>query len=90
VINSTQVGKLQFNIQPNPMSQHAVINLINCDKNEKYFLSCQDLNKVTLWTKSFLSNTIQIERENLVPGMYLLSIRNAKQEQVAIDKLIVK
>lgn len=90
VINSTQVGKLQFNIQPNPMSQHAVINLINCDKYEKYFLSCQDLNKVTLWTKSFLSNTIQIERENLVPGMYLLSIRNAKQEQVAIDKLIVK
>lgn len=88
--NHISNSELKWSIQPNPLSQNAVIHLMNWDENEKYFLSCQDLNKKTMWTKPFLTNTLQIGRENLVPGFYFIILKNSKQQVIGVEKLIIK
>lgn len=90
LINPALIDNLQFSIQPNPMVQSSQLKWNNFKKGELFTLSCLDLTNKTLWTKEFESNTIQIDRENLTPGIYLMMLRNAKGEMLGVDKLIVE
>lgn len=90
LINPVLIDNLQFSIQPNPMVQSSQLKWNNFKKGELFTLSCLDLTNKTLWTKEFESNTIQIDQENLTPGIYLMMLRNAKGEMLGVDKLIVE
>jgi len=90
LINSNQIEKMHFTLQPNPMLQLTEVKIDHYKNNELYTLSCMDLNNKTLWVKKFESNTIRIDRENLAPGIYLMMLKNAKGEMLGVDKLIVE
>lgn len=73
-------------IYPNPFSSSVSINL---DANEKYKLSLIDITGNNAIQLNDVSGTVNLEKGNLTPGVYLLKVKNHKGE-INTSKLMVQ
>jgi hypothetical protein len=85
-VNSTAVKRLEMS--PNPMSDYTTVKFSNPDKKE-FTLKIMDVRGVTVrQIESITSNEIQIKKDELAAGTYLITLCSAKE--VFHDKLLVK
>lgn len=75
--SSDSLDALKIQIFPNPMSSVALLNFLY-DPTQKYTISILDITGNLVYQKPVFSGEVEIKRENLKDGIYILQITGKK------------
>lgn len=85
--NRPQLDKFELTVLPNPMKDQAIVRFDN-PRNEEFLVQVFDLTGKVIFQKAGITdNQLTIERGTMVPGMYIIELRNGSRRTTA--KLIV-
>ena len=85
-IGIAEVEKFNFEIYPNPFSSFTTVSL---DENGSFDLSIIDLTGAEVLKMEDVNGKVQINRGNMIPGIYLINILN-ENGAVFTEKLMVR
>jgi len=83
------MGKLRISVYPNPSTERAVIDIEDPMKRSFNFALYNINGKLIRQSNNIKSQRLVIEKGNMLPGMYIYSIRFEDGERVS-GKLVVR
>ncbi|HEX5624651.1 MAG TPA: hypothetical protein VFX48_01435, partial [Saprospiraceae bacterium] len=81
---------LSMHLNPNPVDQNTLLRLINKSPGARFVLICRDAMNRQMWSRLMDAESLEIQRENLPAGIYMLTLADRQGKIWATQKMVVE